>query len=75
LQKHILLLTGTRGVGKTTALMKTVGALKEKSVSVGGMISHESREGIVRVGFEIIDLTNGKRGWLAHVNPKGVRNR
>ena len=24
----------------------------------------------MRVGFEIIDLTNGKHGWLAHVNQK-----
>jgi nucleoside-triphosphatase len=34
------------------------------------MISREAREGSVRVGFEIIDLTNNRRGWLAHVNQK-----
>ena len=34
------------------------------------MISREAREGNVRVGFEILDLTNGKHGWLAHVNQK-----
>ncbi len=68
MQKRILLLTGAPGVGKTTALKKTVDALKAKSISVGGMISRESREGSVRVGFEIIDLTNGKHGWLAHIN-------
>ena len=70
MQKRVLLLTGAPGVGKTTVLIKTVGALKAKGISVGGMISHEAREGNVRVGFEIIDLTNGKHGWLAHVNKK-----
>jgi len=61
-------LTGAPGVGKTTVLTKTVDALKAKGVSVGGMISREVRESNVRVGFEILDLTNGKHGWLAHVN-------
>ena len=32
------------------------------------MVSREVREGGVRVGFEILDLTSGKHGWLAHVN-------
>ncbi len=45
-------------------------ALKAKGFSIGGMISREVREGNVRVGFEILDLTSGKRGWLAHVNQK-----
>ena len=71
LQKRVLLLTGSPGVGKTTVLIKVVDSLKVKGVSVGGMISREAREGDVRVGFEIIDLTNGKHGWLAHVNQKG----
>jgi nucleoside-triphosphatase len=34
------------------------------------MISREVREGNVRIGFEIIDLTNSKHGWLAHVNQR-----
>ena len=64
---RVLILTGAPGVGKTTVLAKTVDALKAKGVSVGGMISREVREGNVRVGFEILDLTSGKRGWLAQV--------
>jgi nucleoside-triphosphatase len=68
---RVLLLTGAPGVGKTTVLTKTVDALKAKGVSVGGMISREVREGNVRVGFEILDLTSGKHGWLAHVNGQG----
>ena len=34
----------------------------------GGMISRESRESGVRMGFEIVDLQSGQKGWLAHVN-------
>jgi nucleoside-triphosphatase len=70
LQKRVLLLTGAPGVGKTTVLIKTVDALKAQGVSVGGMISREAREGNVRIGFEIIDLTNSKHGWLAHINQR-----
>jgi nucleoside-triphosphatase len=70
MQKRVLLLTGTPGIGKTTVLTKTVSALKEKGYCVGGMISREVRENGVRVGFEILDLNSGKSGWLAHVDQK-----
>jgi nucleoside-triphosphatase len=70
LQKRVLLITGAPGVGKTTVLINTVEALKAEGVSVGGMISREAREGNARVGFEILDLTNSKRGWLANINQK-----
>jgi nucleoside-triphosphatase len=68
--KRVLLLTGTPGVGKTAVLTKVVNILKEKGYRVGGMISREIREGGVRVGFEILDLTSEKRGWLAHVKQR-----
>ena len=70
LRKRVLLLTGAPSVGKTTVLMKAVDALKEKGICVGGMLSREAREGGKRVGFEILDLSSGRRGWLAHVNQK-----
>lgn len=70
LAKRILLLTGAPGVGKTTVLIKTVDALKARGIVVGGMISREAREDNARVGFEIMDLTSGKHGWLAHINQK-----
>ncbi len=71
--KRVLLLTGAPGVGKTTALIKTVEALKANGISVGGMVSREVRENGVRAGFEILALTSGKHGWLAHVNQGGPR--
>ncbi|MGQ9507747.1 MAG: NTPase [Candidatus Bathycorpusculaceae bacterium] len=70
LEKRVLLLTGNPGVGKTTVLLKAVEALKAKGYSVGGMISREVRSCGTRVGFEILDLSSGRRGWLAHVNQK-----
>jgi nucleoside-triphosphatase len=68
--KRVLLLTGNPGVGKTTVLTKTVDALKAEGYTVGGILSREVREGGARVGFELLDINSGKRGWLAHVNQK-----
>ena len=72
MKKRVLLLTGSPGVGKTTVLLKAVEALKSRGYSVGGMVSREVRSCGTRVGFEILDLSSGRRGWLAHVNqPSG----
>ncbi len=70
MRKHIILLTGPSGIGKTTVILKLVTVLKEKRIDVGGMITMESRKYGTRVGFEIIDLKNSRRGWLAHINQK-----
>jgi len=70
LKKRLLLLTGSPGVGKTTVLLRVVESLKAKGYSVGGMLSREVRSDRTRVGFEILDLGSGSRGWLAHVNRK-----
>lgn len=70
LKKRLLLVTGTPGTGKTTVLSKVIEALKAKGYSVGGMISHEVRTCGTRIGFEILDLSNGRTGWLAHVDQK-----
>lgn len=64
---RLLLLTGQPGVGKTSALLRVVDALKTKGYDVRGMISREVREQGTRVGFEIIDLHTGLKGWLAHI--------
>lgn len=70
MKKRVLLITGSPGVGKTTVLLKAVEALKAKGCNVGGMISREVRSGGNRVGFQILDLSTGRSGWLAHVNQK-----
>ncbi|MCW4007517.1 MAG: NTPase [Candidatus Bathyarchaeota archaeon] len=71
LPKRVILLTGNPGVGKTTVLTKAVNILKGSGICVGGMISREIRENGARVGFEILDLTSSRRGWLAHINQQG----
>lgn len=68
--KRVFLLTGSPGVGKTTLLLKIVDILRAKGYRIGGMISREVRSGGTRMGFEILDLTSGKHGWLAHINQK-----
>ena len=70
MKKRVLLLTGSPGVGKTTVLLRVVESLKAKGYSVGGMVSREVRSDRTRIGFEILDLGSGRRGWLAHVNQK-----
>ena len=65
--KRLVFVTGHPGVGKTSVLFRAVDALKGEGYKVGGMISREIRERGVRVGFEIVDLHTGQRGWLAHI--------
>jgi nucleoside-triphosphatase len=70
LKKRLLFITGSPGTGKTSILLNTIEVLKARGCSVGGMISREVRTCGARVGFEILDLSSGRRGWLAHVNQK-----
>ena len=72
--KPLMLVTGKPGIGKTSILRRTVKELKNRKYEVGGMICREVREGGVRIGFEIMDLSTETRGWLAHVNqPTGPK--
>jgi nucleoside-triphosphatase len=72
--KRLLLLTGRPSIGKTSVLLRAANDLQKKGYRIGGMISHEVREGGIRVGFEIVDFCTGKRGWLAHVDhPTGPK--
>jgi len=72
--KRLIFLTGRPGVGKTSVLLRAVDIMKAEGCKIGGMISREIRERGVRVGFEIVDLATGGKGWLAHVNqPTGPR--
>ncbi len=66
--KRIVLVTGPPGIGKTSVLRRTVKELENRGCDVGGMLCRDVREGGVRVGFEVMDLSTEMRGWLAHIN-------
>jgi nucleoside-triphosphatase THEP1 len=52
----VLLLSGSPGVEKTTALTKMINALEEMGVNIGGILSPELREASMRVRIEIADV-------------------
>lgn len=62
---HILLITGTPGIGKTTLLRKLAAALP--GYRVGGFYTEEIRETGVRQGFRLVGF-NHERGVIAHVD-------
>ena len=65
--KRVWFITGRPGIGKTTVLLKVVEGLRAEGFKVGGMISREVRRGGSRIGFEILDIASGRKGWLAHI--------
>ncbi|MEM4334886.1 MAG: NTPase [Candidatus Caldarchaeum sp.] len=64
---RVAALTGRPGVGKTTALVRVVELLVKDGYKPGGFYTREVRQGGVRTGFEIVDLTSGARAELASV--------
>ena len=68
MKKRLFLVTGAPGSGKTTVALKSAERLKEKGYSVGGMLSRDVRSYGNRIGFEILDLSSGRQGWLASIH-------
>ncbi len=68
---NTVFITGRPGIGKTTVFLNVVYSLKASGLNIGGFVSREVRVGGNRVGFEIMDLTTNRKGWLAHVNQYG----
>jgi len=64
----IWLLTGAPGVGKSTIVSKVILRLKSSGVIVGGCSTLERREKGVRVGFDLVNLTDGTKGQLASIS-------
>jgi nucleoside-triphosphatase len=62
---HILLLTGTPGIGKSTLIGKVVSQLSH--YRIGGFYTEEIREAGKRKGFRLVTF-NGEEGIMAHVN-------
>lgn len=68
LKKRLLLLTGGPGIGKTSIVLKVVEALRAMGYRVGGMMSCEVRSLGSRIGFRVLDVGDGERGWLARTD-------
>ena len=58
----IWLLTGPPGVGKSTIVSRVILRLKSAGVIVGGCSTTERKVKGARVGFEVLNLTDGTRG-------------
>jgi len=65
-----IFLTGRPGSGKSTIVKRVVDKLREQGIKVGGILTPEVRKGIVRVGFEVVDLQTGEKGTLATTERK-----
>lgn len=68
-KKHILLLTGKPGVGKTTIIQKVVSRLGKSRIN--GFYTEEVREHGQRLGFKLVSLS-GRHNIIAHVNIDSV---
>lgn len=66
------LLTGLPGSGKSTVVLRCVEKLRDRGLRVGGISTPEVKRSGRRVGFEVVDLSTGRRGILAAI---GIRSR
>ncbi|MBU0763878.1 MAG: hypothetical protein KJ607_03480 [Bacteroidetes bacterium] len=68
-RENIIIISGRKGEGKTTLLMKVVEKLKEKGYTAGGFMSPTVQKEGVRAGFNIISADNGVSMTLAGTSP------
>ena len=69
--KHMLLITGYPGIGKTTVVQKVIAMLPGDSLA--GFYTKEIRENNIRKGFELVTL-DGKRTVIAHTGISSVHH-
>ncbi len=60
-------LSGRPGVGKTTVFMRVVNQLRAYGVRVAGFTCPELRGSKGRLGFDLVDLSTGRRAKLARL--------
>ncbi len=71
----IYIITGSSGDGKTSVLKDLIDALKTKNIKVSGFISPAVVADNKRIGYDLLDLSNGKntelsRGYELHDSVK-----
>jgi len=57
----IYLVSGKIADGKTSFVKQVAACLKEKQISVGGIISEKVFENDILLGYDIVDVSNGER--------------
>jgi len=60
-EKRVFIVTGSIGEGKTAWLAKLAGLLREKGVSVGGILALRIVEDGVTTGYDISEISSGDR--------------
>jgi len=61
----IIVVTGSKGVGKSSSLAETAKIIKKYNKSVGGIISPSIWENGERCGYDLINLADGSKRLLA----------
>jgi len=67
-RKRLFFVTGRPGIGKTTVILNATNELGKRGYLVGGMVTREVKEKGARVGFQILDVSGSRTGWLAHIS-------
>lgn len=71
--KLVVGITGPPGIGKSTVLKRVIEALSSRGLKVGGIVCPEVRgEDKRRIGFKIVDVYEGREGWLAVAGEPGT---
>ncbi|MEM2878408.1 MAG: NTPase [Candidatus Hadarchaeales archaeon] len=65
------LVTGAPGSGKSTVIARAVEILRLKGMKAAGIVCPEIRDGAVRVGFRMVNISTGESAVLAHI---GIRD-
>ncbi|MGC8593933.1 MAG: nucleoside-triphosphatase, partial [Nitrososphaeria archaeon] len=68
----VYVITGSPGIGKTTALVKLIKMLKNSGVEVDGFYSVEVKDKGERIGFSFVDIKTGDTVLLASINGDGI---
>ncbi|MEI6060302.1 MAG: nucleoside-triphosphatase [Bacteroidota bacterium] len=69
--KKIFITSGKVGEGKTTQLQQIVALLKQKGITVGGILSPRIMENKETLGYDIIDIVNDAREIFLRKNADG----
>ena len=68
-ENKIYILTGERGIGKTTFLSRLIDELRKKNILAGGILSPVVYRDSVRLGYDVLNIRTGERTILCRNEP------